>query len=209
MALQDILSGAVSLARSGIVPSLSADVVAITGSGFSPLFASARPMAASVYEFADLMEHPLESGSVIADHIVFKPTEIEMPLICSGVAQSRSTYAALRTAFLTGALLTIVTKTGSYPNMVISDFPHDETPDIFDGIAIRIRFREARFVTPSSELSSSQVANQNQTSTVNRGAQQTSATRTSAASKTTSAASSSGAGAAPQGSTLYQWVYGS
>src|SRR5574340_1350031 len=156
MAITDIITGAVSLARGMITPTRAVDVVAITAGGFAPVFASARPLMASVYEFADIMEHPLETGAVIADHIVFQPIEIELPLLCIGELAYRSTYAAIRATFNAGTLLTIRTRTGSYPNMVITDLPHDETPDVFDGVAIRLRLREARFVTPKTGLSSSQ-----------------------------------------------------
>ena len=208
MAITDILSGAVDLARGLLLPSLSVDVVAITSAGgFGQMFAQARPLVADVYEMADLMEHPLETGSVIADHIVFRPVEIELPLMCVGELAYRSTYAALRQTFKAGTLLTIRTRTGSYPNMVITDLPHDETPDEFNAISIRLRLREARFVTPKQGLASDQVANQSQSSTQNRGTQQTSAAGASTTGQAGTAYSQSGAGPtpSPQGSTLRQW----
>lgn len=204
MAITDIITGATSFARGVIKPTLASDIVAITAGGFVPVFSAARPLTASVYEFADLMEHPLETGAVIADHIVFHPIEIELPLLCVGEVAYRSTYAAIRATFKAGTLLTIRTRTGSYPNMVISDLPHYETPDQFDAIAIRLRLREAHFVSPKTGLSSSQVKNPSQASTVNRGAQQTSAVNESQASKASSAYAGS---QTPnlQGSTLRRW----
>lgn len=209
MALRDVLSGATSLARSLLTPTLAVDVVAITGAGFIPLFPAARPLQANVIELAELMEHPLETGAKITDHIIFRPIEIELPLLCVGEIAYRSTYAALRATYLAGTLLTIQTRTGSYPNMVISDLPHEETPDMFDGVAIRLQLREARFVQPKTELASSQVKNPTQASTINKGTQQTSTPNTAAAGKAASAASGSAQGAQPQGSTLYRWAYGS
>lgn len=206
MAITDILSAATTLARSLITPTRAVDVVAITGAGFLPLFSGARPLAATVVEYADLMQHPLETGAVIADHIVYRPIEIELPLLCVGEASYRSTYAAIRGVFNAATLLTVVTRTGSYPNMVISELPHEETPDTFDGISIRLHLIEARFVTPKSGLASSQVKNKTQASTANRGTQQTSTSTSNAA---TNAATNSGQGPAPKGSTLYQWAYGS
>lgn len=208
MAITDIITGAVSLARGLITPTRAVDVVAITAGGFAPVFASARPLMASVYEYADVMEHPLETGALVTDHIVFKPIEIELPLMCVGELAYRSTYAAIRATYMSGMLLTIRTRTGSYPNMVITDLPHDETPDAFDAVAIRLRLREARFVTPKMGLSQSQVKNPSQASTVNRGSQQTTSPSAAVTSSATSTAASSGGGAAPSGSTLYQWAYG-
>lgn len=210
MSITDIITGAASFARGIITPTRSVDVVAITGAGFVPLFANARPLVADVFEFADIMEHPLETGSVIADHIVFQPTEIELPLVCVGEFAYRSTYAAIKATFAVGTLLTIRTRTGSYPNMVITDLPHQETPDAFDAIAIRLRLREARFVAPRTGLAADQVANPAQASTVNRGNQQTTAANGPTTARASSSFSQSGAGPtpSPQGSTLRQWYDG-
>jgi len=208
MAITDILSGAVTLARSIAGPTRAVDVVAIVGGGFSPVFSQARPMSATVYELAELMEHPLETGSVIADHIVHKPIEIELPMICTGAAAYAATYAAIKSSFLSGELLTVITKTGSYSNMVIADMPHDETPSAIDAISIRIRLKEAKFVTPRSELMQSQTADAKQSSTVNRGTQQTTQTTAANQNKATSTVSESGAGATTRPSLAYKLVYG-
>lgn len=209
MAITDVIFGAASIAQSLIRPTKAVDVVAITGAGFVPMFTEARPLTASVFELADIMEHPLETGAVIADHIVFKPIEIELPLVCVGEIAYRSTYALIRATFNAGTLLTIRTRTGSYPNMVITDLPHEETPDVFDGIAMRVRLREARFVTPKTGLSNEQVQDSKQSSTLNRGSQQTSAANASTSAKATSTYQQSGAnGINPKGSTLYRWYNG-
>lgn len=214
MAITDVLTGVANSARSITGSTRAVDVVAVTAGGFSPVFSAARPMTASVYETAELMEHPLETGAVIADHIVHKPIEIELPLICVGDVAYRATYATIKTAFLAGLLLTVTTRAGSYSNMVVADMPHDETAAQFDAIAIRLRLREAKFVTPKSELAPAQVKSPQQASTVKRGSQQTTATNPSTAANATSAATTSGGAVTPgappaQPSLAYQAVYGS
>lgn len=209
MALTDILSGASSLGQSLLNPSRAVDVVAILGPGFVPLFEPARPLTAAVFESAELMEHPLETGSLIADHIVIEPLEIELPCIIAGETEYRNTYAAFKASFLTGALLTVVTRTGSYPDMVITSMPHDERPDSFDAIEMNVRLRHAVFVSPqSTELTQDQTTDAKQSSTVKKGAQQTTPTTAAKSSAAASSYSNSGAGAQPQGSTLYRWAYG-
>lgn len=212
MALTDVLFGAANLARTLTGPTRSEDVVAIRA-GFAPLFNAARPMAASVYEAADLMEHPLETGAVITDHIVHQPVEIELPVVCVGAAAYRATHAAVRGAYLSGQRLTVTTRTGSYPDMVIADMPHEETAQQFDAISIRIRLREARFVTPQSQLAPAQVKTPAQASTVNRGTQQTTASKPATAARATSTASASSAATTPgapvsRPSLAYQAIYG-
>lgn len=210
MALTDILSGVVNAGLSLLRPTAAIDVVALLGPGFSPLFALARPMTATVYEDARLMEHPLEMGSVIADHIVIEPLEIDLPCIVVGELEYRNTYAAIKGAFTTGTLLTVVTRTGVYPNMVLTAMPHEERAQSFNAIEMRLRLRHAVFVQPqSSKLPESQTQNPAQSSTQQRGAQQTTPTPPARTAAAADAYSNSGAGApAARGSTLYQWFGG-
>lgn len=206
MALTDVLSGAASAARNLITPSRAQDVVAITGPGFVPLFSLARPLTAEVNETSQLMEHPLETGATIADHIVFDPIEISLPIICVGEIEYRNTYALIKAAFKAGTILTVTTRTGSYPNMVLMEIPHEETPNAFNAIAIRVLLREAVFVTPKTgALENTKDAKQS--STQARGSQQTKAANSTQTSKAANSYGQSGAGTTPkvQGSTLRQW----
>lgn len=207
MAITDILGTALSIGRSLLAPSRAMDVVAVLGPGFAPLFQFARPLEAEVVERATLMEHPLEDGAVIADHIVFDPIEIRLPLTIVGEAEYRSTYALIKSTFLAGSLLTVVTRTGSYPNMVIEEMPHREHPDAFNAVQMRLLLREAHFVTPKSG-GLAQTKDAKQASTVARGAQQTTATDATKSAKADSAYSNSGLGPGATGSTLYRWTYG-
>lgn len=202
MAIIDILGPVLSLGRSLLTPSLSVDVVAITADGFTPLFPAARPMTASVFEIAKLMDHPLETGSVISDHIVFDPIEIRLPMICVGEIEYRATYATIKAVFLAGTVLSVVTRTGSYPSMVIAEIPHEEDPDHFNAIQINIRLREARFVTPQTGQLTSANTDADKTSTVTRGAQKASA---APAAQATQASSEYGNSGLSKGSTLYRW----
>jgi hypothetical protein len=209
MAITDILGPALTIGRSLLTPTRAIDVVAILGPGFSPLFQFARPLEAEITETAILMEHPLEDGATIADHIVFDPMEIRIPLMIVGETEYRSTYALIRQTFKTGALLTVVTRTGSYPNMVIEEMPHREDPAGFNAVSMRIRLREANFVTPKSGgLASSQVKDAKQASTVGRGTQQTTATNAASSAKAGDSYNNSGLGQGATGSTLYRWAYG-
>lgn len=221
MALTDILSGAVDLGKSLLRPSRAVDVVAILGPGFSPLFSLARPLTATVFEDAKLMEHPLETGASIADHIVFEPVEIELPMVLVGEVEYRQTYAAIKSAFRAGSLLTVMTRSGSYSDMVITSMPHDERPNSFNALEMNVRLRHAVFVTPkTTSLPASKVSDPKQASTIKKGGQQTTAASAPRAATANAAKANSGtantpaAGAAagstaqPAGSTLYQWTYG-
>lgn len=206
MSILDYLSPLQVAGRAVQISSRAVDVVAILGAGYVPLFASARPLSATIFETADLMEHPIENGAVISDHLVVNPIEIAIPLVCIGDANYRTLFPLMRTYFRSGLKVTVMTKAGAYFDMVIIDLPHEETPAAFNAINIAVRLREAIVVTAQSDgLTSDEAADPSQQSTQARGAQQTTTPSASAASSASSTYGTSGAGATPQGSTLYQW----
>lgn len=151
------------------------DVVAVLrGNGGAQVFAAARPMRATVYERSDLMEHPLEDGSVIADHKVRRPTEIDMPLFIPGGSDLKTVFAEIRQLWTDGTVLVVQTVAGSYGSMILTDIPHEEHPDAINSITVGLRFREARFVKATyGGLPKSKVKAKPKASTVKRGAQQT------------------------------------
>lgn len=185
---------------SGQQSAKSVDVVAILkGDGGAQVFAAARPMRATVYERADLMEHPLEDGSVIADHKVRRPTEIDMPLFIPGGPDLKTIFAEIRQYWTDGTVLTVQTTAGSYSSMILTDVPHEEHPDAINSITVGLRFREARFVKAAyGGLAKGKVKAPAKASTVKRGGQQTTAATTPQAAKAADTA---------KGSTLYRLTH--
>lgn len=162
----------------------TADVVAIRRADTGEqVFAGARPMTANVYEVASALEHPLEDGATIIDHLVFQPVEIEMPLMVTGDAAA-DVYDEIRQLFRAGVLLTVQAKARTYDSMLIIAVPHDERPEEFDALTIGLQLREAVFVAstyggavvvapapaPAAPATRQPAA---RTSTTRRGAQQT------------------------------------
>lgn len=126
--------------------STAVDVVSImSAASGEQVFALARPMTASVYEVAKVMEHPLEDGSSVIDHIVYMPVEIEMPLMVTG-GDAATVYGEIRALFRSGELLTVQTRARTFDSMIIAAMPHDERPEEFDALAITLQLREAIFV---------------------------------------------------------------
>lgn len=124
----------------------AADVVGVFDSDFNQLFPEGRPIKATIKETAKGMEHPVEDGSTITDHRVIEPTEITLTLVLVG-EEYPDTYGTIKALFLKSDLLIVQTKTGSYPNMMIVEMPHDETADVFDGIPMELQLREVQLVT--------------------------------------------------------------
>lgn len=143
------------------------------------VFAGARPMSANVYEVAKVLDHPLEDGGTVIDHIVYQPIEIEMPLMVTG-ADAATLYGEIRELFRGGELLTVQTRALTYDSMILAAMPHDERPEEFDALTITLQLREAIFVKSTyggAVIGPAQVAPtrpaQARTSTVTRGTQQT------------------------------------
>jgi hypothetical protein len=134
------------------------DVVGVYD-GFTQVFAHARPLKAGVRETSRLMEHPAENGVIIADHHVINPVEIDLSLLVP-VQYYGSTYAQIRQAFVNATNLSVQTKTGVYPNMVVADMPHEETPDVYDAIAMSLRLKQVLLAPGASTYSPARPADQ-------------------------------------------------
>jgi hypothetical protein len=154
------------------LPNQSVDVVAVLDADFNQVFGGARPMKATVSETSKVMEHPVETGVTITDHRIIMPVEIELSMLIG--LDYRSVYQQIKQLWRNATLLTVQTRTDSYPNMLISDIPHDETGEMFDVAPLAIKMREVLFVTPQfGALPAKKVANKKQQSTVSRGEVQT------------------------------------
>lgn len=174
----------------------SADVVGVFDSSFNQLFPAARPIKATIKESAKGMEHPVEDGSTITDHRVILPTEIELTTMLVG-AEYRDTYGRVKALFNKTELLIVQTKTGSYPDMMITDMPHDETADVYDGVPMTIKLKQVILVSAQFQaLPPAATQDKRNSSTVKRG-EQTGKTETPPE-----------AGGKKKSSTLYDLIYG-
>lgn len=120
-----------------------------TTPGFGQQFVNARPMRATVRETSKVMEHPVETGSMIADHHIINPVEIDLPLIVQSQYYA-VTYAQIRQNFINATLLTVKTRTGSYQNMIIADMPHEEDAEMYSAISIGLHLKQVLLYTPGA-----------------------------------------------------------
>lgn len=162
------------------------DIVAILETeGLQPLFADAHPMNATVRETSKIMTSAVEDGSLRADHIVYDPVEIDLPLLLTD--DIRSLYQNLRNAWKNQTLLTVQTKLSTYPNQMIYEMPHEENQPQGDSTVIQVKMREVQTVKAEyGSLPPRKVAgaNSNQANTVKKGNQQTSEATPAAKKKT-------------------------
>jgi len=153
----------------GVLSTNAQDVVAVLTADFRQVFAKARAVKATIVRASKTMEHPLETGATVVDYRVVLPTTIELSLILAS-GDYKAVYQQVRDLFLQGALLTVQTRVDSFASMLIEKIPHDETPEMIDGVALALGLREALFVTP--QFSNIKVASPQNSSTVQRGQQQ-------------------------------------
>jgi len=126
------------------------DVVGIyDGDTLTQLFTDARPMRGDIRKLARVMSRPVETGVTLSDHRISLPIQIELPLVIPSAAYS-STYQQLTQAWNNATKLTVQTKAGVFPNMIIEALPHREDPEMFDSIMLNLRLIEVQFVAPSS-----------------------------------------------------------
>lgn len=148
------------------------DVIAVLTEDFTQVFVNARALKLSVNRSSKAMDHPLETGAVITDHRVINPNVAELSVIIAS-SDYRAVYQQIADLFNKGTLLTVQTRVDSFTSMMIEKMPHEEGPDIYDGVAVAISLKEAKFVTAQfSTLPPKKVARPKDADTVKRGQQQ-------------------------------------
>jgi len=124
--------------------------VKITDEQGAQLFSQCRAMRAAVNRSSDLCEHPLETGNKIADFKVIKPNIAQLTMFIPGDAYG-SVYKDIEQAYINSTSLIVQTKASSFANMVITDMPHDEAPDLGDTIAVTLTIKEVVWFTSTVE----------------------------------------------------------
>lgn len=128
-----------------LIATSAQDVIGVFSQDSSTqLFTNARPLKAKINETATVMSHPVEDGSKVTDHKVINPIDIELSMLLTS-EDYRSVYQAIKTVFEKSTLLTVQTRSGTYRNMIISAMPHDEDPEMYDGISLALKLSEVKF----------------------------------------------------------------
>lgn len=154
--------------------SASDDIVCILDNeNYQQLFTATSPMRMTVRELRRTTKYQVEDGSTRSDHVVVDPVEISIDLVIEDEF-ARDGYQQIRQAWNDNRLVTVQGKVSSYPNMLIAEIPHDESPEYGMGIAMPIRLVEWRSVEPQySALPPSKVKSPQQASTAKKGQKQT------------------------------------
>lgn len=147
-------------------PSTIFDVIGIYDQDFKQVFRQARPLKVSIKPTLSTMEHPMESGSPFADHVVYKPIEAELGLILKTTFDYEDTYSSITQYFNNAIKLSVKTKAAIFSNMIITELPHEENSDYYDSLLINLKLKEVIIVNSESIIAP---ANPNRASTIKKG----------------------------------------
>ncbi len=137
---------------------INVDVVGIYDVNLQPLFLDMQYMQAEIRESSQVMRHPVETGTMVADNHIINQVEINIAVMIKAEFYT-STYNQLKQAFVAGTSLIVQTRTGVQANMIIADMPHTENPDIYDGVVMHLHLIEVLYVVPSSVSAQAAPAN--------------------------------------------------
>lgn len=170
--VQGIIGSGVNFVNS-ILSLFGVDVVGIyDNTTFDQLFSAARPMKANISRVRKVMEHPIETGSIVQDFAITMPVEIELSMMLTS-EDYPTVYQTIKGYFLTGTLISVQTKADVFPNMIIQAMPHEESADVFDAIPLAFKLKQVQQVLVQYQaLAPAQVQAPADQSTVNVGAQQ-------------------------------------
>lgn len=100
-----------------------------------------------VEDNAQLFEHPLESGAVIVDHMIFNPKRVSITGMIS--LDDRTTLEELMTYYLNGTGLTIRAENQMIKNAIIESKPFKLDAAHFNKTPYSISFKEAPEIIPT------------------------------------------------------------
>lgn len=148
-------------------------VCILDGETFQQIFATTHPMRMTVRESKRATKFVVEDGTTRSDHVVVDPIEISIDLVILD-EDARNGYEQIRQAWRDNKLVTVQGKVGSYKSMLITEIPHDESPEYGMGIAMPMKLTEWRSVSPQyGALPPSKVKSKKQASTSKGGQKQT------------------------------------
>ncbi len=161
---------------------MTINTVRILDESLNEIWSDVSVMDITITEEKTPTKFAVETGAERSDHVVESATEISITFMLTGDIATQ--YHDMKTYFNMNSLLTIVTKTGVFPDMLINDFPQSQTNDMTDGAVLSLTFSEWIEVTPETgELSKTDVSRGGDASSINRGTQQPQEQKSSAMSE--------------------------
>ena len=125
----------------------------------------------AVEDQAKIFEHPLETGTVIVDHMILEPQQATIQAYISN--DDDTTLRNLEQYYLTGQKMTLRAENKIIENVVIKSKPREITSSVLDKTLYSITFRQAEEIEPVYvAMPPRKVANKATSSRVNSGVKQ-------------------------------------
>lgn len=115
------------------------------GNPGNQIFVNARPVKVLLRESIRAMQHPVETGQLVSDYKIVNPKELDVSVIISA-RYYIATYNELKQYFNSSSLIGFAMRVGYALNFIITDMPHQETPEQFDVITMNLHLKEVLFV---------------------------------------------------------------
>ncbi len=117
---------------------------------------------------AKLMDHPLENGAIISDHVLFNPNKAQFSVIIDD--DDETSLAEIYQYYKNAVPLTVKAKGEMYPNMVIYAKPFSLSSTYFNKTAYSLAFRTVQTAdTQYVKMSQEQVKEPKNSSTYHSG----------------------------------------
>ncbi len=150
----------------------TADLVAILDINGAQVFETASPLKATIKPEIKYMTHPVEDGGNITDHRIILPNVVAITLVLEA-GNYRDTYQQIKQSAVESTPFIVQTKSDTFNNMRIAEYPSEEDPQYFDTVIVNLVFREIQFDSARIQLLPPEsVADPSDASTVDRGEQQ-------------------------------------
>jgi hypothetical protein len=163
------IQGAVAQIRNLIGINYQPQAVITNAGSTQPIWQNAIIMGVSAKPDAQIMQHPLETGAFITDHVVFN-----LPRVTVRMMLQKSDYADLipqiNSYFSNAQLVDIHGRGKLWQNMAMEAYPFEEDPSYYDAIPLELNFVQAQFVAPSQgNMTATNTRNPYDTNTVQQG----------------------------------------
>lgn len=147
------------------------DVTAILNESGEQLFPTAKLLKASVAPSNTFAQHSVEDGTVVSDNKIINQVRISIPMVLDS-NDYKDVYKAIQDTSNNTVKLSIQTRVATFEKMYIESFPSEESAAMFDTVSMTVNFVEQITGTiVTKKLSSSDVLNQSDIDTEDRGEQ--------------------------------------
>tara|TARA_R110000851_G_scaffold264875_1_gene417473 strand:- start:293 stop:793 length:501 start_codon:yes stop_codon:yes gene_type:complete len=147
------------------------DVTAILNESGEQVFSTATLLKASIGPSNTFAQHPVEDGTVVADNKIINQVRISIPMILDS-NDYKDVYKAIQDTSKNGVMLSIQTRVATFNKMYIESYPSEESASMYDTVSMTINFIEQITGTVvTKKLASSNVSDNSDVDTENRGEQ--------------------------------------